>query len=197
MDTPTADSASVGERFYRLLLRLYPASFRRHYGAEMVDLFAHRYADALGGWGGRGGGGSGRVAFWSRTAVDVFCNALPLRAAALARAHRKVGVTAAAGGGTVAMTVGSACLCVSHLAAFFGVATVGAAAVVWSYRPQLLVISFVMLAIAFIAAHASAGSLTADTKLGSRRFGRMAVWVATLAWMFAFYAPDLTKLLHH
>ena len=97
----------------------------------------------------------------------------------------------------MAMTVGSACLCVSHLAAFFEVATVGAAAVVWSYRPQLLVISFVMLAIAFIAAHASAGSLTADTKLGSRRFGRMAVWVATLAWMFAFYAPDLTKLLHH
>lgn len=190
MDIATPDAASVGERFYRLLLRLYPASFRRHYGAEMVDLFAHRYAVAP-------AGASGRIVFWSRTAADVFCNALPLRAAALARAHRKVGVTAAAGGGTVAMTVGSACLCVSHVAAFFGVATVGAAAVVWSYRPQLLVISFVMLAIAFIAAHASAGSLTADTKLGSRRFGRMAVWVATLAWMFAFYAPDLTKLLHH
>lgn len=196
MGVTTMDSIPIGERVYRLLLRFYPASFRRHYGAEMVDLFAHRYADAL-GRGGEGGGGSGIVAFWSRTAVDVFCNALPLRATTLARAHRKVGVTAAAGGGTVAMTVGSACLCVSHVAAFFGVATVGAAALVWSYRPQLLVISFVMLAVAFVAVHASAGSLAADTKLGSRRFERMAVWVATLAWMFAFYAPDLTKLLHH
>ena len=69
MDIPTTDSASVGARFYRLLLQLYPASFRRHYGPEMVDLFAHRYAGAL---GGGGGGGSGRIAFWSRTAVDVF-----------------------------------------------------------------------------------------------------------------------------
>lgn len=33
-------------RFYRALLRLYPASFRREYGDEMIAVFAHAYRDA-------------------------------------------------------------------------------------------------------------------------------------------------------
>jgi len=35
--------------FYRLLLRLYPASFRSEYGAEMLAIFAATTA-AAGGW---------------------------------------------------------------------------------------------------------------------------------------------------
>ena len=56
-------------RVYRLLLWLYPAGFRREYGAEMTALFAERAAAV---------GSAGRVALLLEAALDVVTNALPL-----------------------------------------------------------------------------------------------------------------------
>jgi predicted permease len=56
-------------RLYRILLRLYPAGFRRAYGEEMVEIFAAR-ASAT--------GGVGRAALLAGAAIDVIANALPL-----------------------------------------------------------------------------------------------------------------------
>jgi putative ABC transport system permease protein len=54
-------------RLYRLLLRLYPASFRHEYGEEMRTLFARRWEQAR---------GLGRVGLWLMGAADVIGNAL-------------------------------------------------------------------------------------------------------------------------
>ncbi|HEX4441816.1 MAG TPA: ABC transporter permease [Thermoanaerobaculia bacterium] len=54
--------------FYRLLLRLYPASFRSEYGAEMAAIFAASTA-AADGW-------ASRVALALRAGADVFPNAI-------------------------------------------------------------------------------------------------------------------------
>ena len=54
-------------RAYRLLLRLYPASFRREYGGEMTALFAARR---------RGVHGIGVAGFWIGTVFEVLGNAL-------------------------------------------------------------------------------------------------------------------------
>jgi hypothetical protein len=52
---------------YRLLLRLYPASFRAEYGREMVAVFAARQRQQE--------TASGRAAFWFETLADVLTNA--------------------------------------------------------------------------------------------------------------------------
>jgi len=52
---------------YRLLLRLYPASFRNEYGEEMADLFARRLRDAR--------GPLGRLIVWMPTIGEVLWNA--------------------------------------------------------------------------------------------------------------------------
>ncbi|HEY3933454.1 MAG TPA: ABC transporter permease [Gemmatimonadales bacterium] len=54
--------------FYRLLLHLYPASFRNEYGGEFATLFAERRARTH---------GAGRLAWcWIETVVDVASNAI-------------------------------------------------------------------------------------------------------------------------
>ncbi len=54
-------------RLYRALLHLYPASFRREYGAEMIALFGARMRQA--------GGGFGIFSLWIATVLDVCVNA--------------------------------------------------------------------------------------------------------------------------
>ena len=54
-------------RFYRLLLHLYPASFRRAYGAELRQAFAERRREA--------GGASGMLLLWLETLPEVIGNA--------------------------------------------------------------------------------------------------------------------------
>jgi predicted permease len=56
---------------YRLLLRLYPASFRNEYGAEMQAVFARQRRDAT---------AIGVVALWLRTLVDTVANAVAVHA---------------------------------------------------------------------------------------------------------------------
>lgn len=56
-------------RTYRLLLRLYPAGFRREYGDEMTALFAERAAS---------GGRIRRVGMFFGAALDVVANAVPM-----------------------------------------------------------------------------------------------------------------------
>jgi putative ABC transport system permease protein len=54
-------------RLYRLLLRLYPSSFRHEYGAELCRIFARRRRDAS--------GPPAVAAFWLATIADVVFNA--------------------------------------------------------------------------------------------------------------------------
>lgn len=61
------------ERLFRLLLRLYPAAFRRAHGDEMVELFCVRLA--------RCAGPRERLALWLRVLGDTGRNALALRGA--------------------------------------------------------------------------------------------------------------------
>ena len=55
-------------RAYRLLLRLYPASFRNEYGEEMCAIFSRRLRDS--------GGPLGAAALWPGTIADVVTSAL-------------------------------------------------------------------------------------------------------------------------
>ena len=55
-------------RTYGLLLRLYPASFRREYGEEMRAIFARRRRDAS--------GPLARAGLWIDTIADVLWNAV-------------------------------------------------------------------------------------------------------------------------
>lgn len=55
---------------YRALLHLYPASFRREYGTELVALFARR--------AGRASGLTAKLALWAETVSDVLVNATRL-----------------------------------------------------------------------------------------------------------------------
>jgi putative ABC transport system permease protein len=61
-------------RFYRALLRLYPASFRAEYGDEMAAVFAREHAAA---------GRAGRIGLMLRTLVDEVPNALAVHGAIL------------------------------------------------------------------------------------------------------------------
>jgi putative ABC transport system permease protein len=54
-------------RAYRLLLRLYPASFRHEYGEEMRKILARRFRDTR--------GPLGRLVVWLDAALDVLANA--------------------------------------------------------------------------------------------------------------------------
>ena len=56
----------VSERIYRLLLRAYPAAFRRAYGPAMVQLFRDCGRDAV-----RARGGAGLPALWRHTLGDL------------------------------------------------------------------------------------------------------------------------------
>lgn len=56
-------------RLYRLLLRLYPAGFRREYGSEMAEIFEER---------ARAAGFAGRVTLLLAAVGDTLANALPL-----------------------------------------------------------------------------------------------------------------------
>ncbi|MEE8252065.1 MAG: hypothetical protein V3R24_10035 [Gemmatimonadales bacterium] len=182
---------SFCERLYRIILLLYPSDFRQSYGEEMALLFRERYVGTVARGGVLG-------LFWCRTAIDVACNAIPLHLESLVRGHRHMGVGAAAGGGTVAATVGSACLCASHVfAGLFGVAGAGIATVIWIYRPYLLIVSLAMLALAFLVVHTSAGSVEDDAKMGTRWMGQALVWSGTIIWVLALYAPRLVGLIHH
>lgn len=62
------------ERLYRLLLRLYPASFRARFGDEMAQLFADQLRDAR---AGRSPSGSAGV--WLRTVGDLVTTAVAER----------------------------------------------------------------------------------------------------------------------
>ena len=182
---------SFCERLYRIILLLYPSDFRQSYGEEMALLFREKYVATVARGGVLG-------MFWCRTAIDVACNAIPLHLESLVRGHRHMGVGAAAGGGTVAATVGSACLCESHVfAGLFGVAGAGIATVIWIYRPYLLIVSLAMLALAFLVVHTSAGSVEDDAKMGTRWMSQALVWSGTIIWVLALYAPRLVGLIHH
>ena len=182
---------SFCERLYRIILLLYPSDFRQSYGEEMALLFRERYVGTVARGGVLG-------LFWCRTAIDVACSAIPLHLESLVRGHRHMGVGAAAGGGTVAATVGSACLCASHVfAGLFGVAGAGIATVIWIYRPYLLIVSLAMLALAFLVVHTSAGSVEDDAKMGTRWMSQALVWSGTIIWVLALYAPRLVGLIHH
>jgi hypothetical protein len=52
------------QRWYRLLVLLYPASHRRAFGEQMVQAFGDHYRDAV------GGGRVGRFAFWRSVLAD-------------------------------------------------------------------------------------------------------------------------------
>src|ERR1051326_2701962 len=56
----------MADGFYRLLLYLYPASFRGEYGADMRDIFARRYSAAR---------GVGRLGLWLEAVPDTFVSA--------------------------------------------------------------------------------------------------------------------------
>lgn len=56
-------------RIYRLLLRLYPAGFRREFGDEMLEAFAERTQDA---------GTATRIALGLEAVMDTLANAIPL-----------------------------------------------------------------------------------------------------------------------
>ena len=53
-------------RLYRLLLRLYPASFRAEYGEEMATIFRLKRRDA---------GAAGRIGLWCSALVEIAANA--------------------------------------------------------------------------------------------------------------------------
>jgi len=55
-------------RFYRFLLRAYPASFRNEYGGEMCAIFARRLRDS--------GSPLGRAALWASAPFETLCNAV-------------------------------------------------------------------------------------------------------------------------
>ena len=58
--------------FYRLLLRLYPASFRNEYGGEMCSVFSRRLRDA--------GGPLARAALWTAAPFETIYNAAAVHA---------------------------------------------------------------------------------------------------------------------
>ena len=68
----------AGERAYRLLLRAYPAAWRREYADEMVQFFRDSAREAR--WKGR------RLAFWAHIVADVSASAPPLRLRAIGNA---------------------------------------------------------------------------------------------------------------
>ena len=54
-------------RLYRVLLHLYPASFRAEYGTEMGAIFQRRLAQAS---------GLGKLALWADTLLEIVFNAI-------------------------------------------------------------------------------------------------------------------------
>ncbi|HET7566073.1 MAG TPA: ABC transporter permease [Gemmatimonadaceae bacterium] len=76
---PPAPDHVPGERCYRLLLHLYPASFRAQFGEEMVDFFRERWrAERTRSW-------RGALAVWLHALLDTVATAPLERADALAR----------------------------------------------------------------------------------------------------------------
>jgi putative ABC transport system permease protein len=61
--------ASIGERLYRAILRLYPREFRERFGREMTVAFRDGRGDA------RRSGARAVASFWSRIAADAFLHA--------------------------------------------------------------------------------------------------------------------------
>src|SRR5690242_8056575 len=76
---PQAPDHVPGERCYRLLLHLYPASFRAQFGEEMVDFYRERWrAESTRSW-------RGALAVWLHALLDTVATAPLERADALAR----------------------------------------------------------------------------------------------------------------
>jgi len=75
---PAPDRAP-GERCYRLLLHLYPASFREQFGDEMVEFYRERWrAEGTRRW-------RGALSVWMHALLDTTTAAPLERADALAR----------------------------------------------------------------------------------------------------------------
>jgi predicted permease len=70
----------TGERVFRLLLRLYPAEFRRELGEEMVEFYRDRVRDE---WGRRGW--LGIASLWGRAAADLLSTGVAERVSAMVR----------------------------------------------------------------------------------------------------------------
>jgi hypothetical protein len=66
------NSARLSCLAYSALLFLYPASLRRHFGEEMIEVFHHEIQDAC-----REEGWMGGLRVWMRAGVDVLTVALP------------------------------------------------------------------------------------------------------------------------
>ena len=77
---------SLSERAYAVLLRAYPASFRREAGLDMAEMFRdlHRETRAR-------RGATGLLTLWARTLLDVARNAPAERMAALGQRSRRAG----------------------------------------------------------------------------------------------------------
>jgi uncharacterized protein involved in exopolysaccharide biosynthesis len=65
MNTPANPPPKRAERLYRLLLKAYPAEFRREFEEKLVQLFLDQHRDATGG-----GSRSAPLGFWVRTLKD-------------------------------------------------------------------------------------------------------------------------------
>lgn len=74
------------QRLYARLLRLYPAEFRDHYGAEMRRLFAEQLWDAR-----KARGRTAIAALWARTILDVAVTAPREHVAPPSRVRQPVG----------------------------------------------------------------------------------------------------------
>lgn len=57
-----------GQRFYELLLSVYPRDFRRRFGSEMAEVFNESLVEKR--------SPAGRVTFWMSTVVDTFASGL-------------------------------------------------------------------------------------------------------------------------
>ena len=72
-------------RLYRLLLRLFPASFRDEYGQELTRVFARQQRDA--------GSSVARLGLWLRTIIDLVSTAARVHVDVLRQDLRLTGRT--------------------------------------------------------------------------------------------------------
>src|SRR5262249_20719423 len=100
--------------FYRLLLRLYPSSFRAEYGEDMRAIFEERWKSAS--------GAGERLALLAEAAADVFPNALRVHAELLRQDTRYTLRTLARSPGFAATAIAVTALGIGATTATFSIA---------------------------------------------------------------------------